>query len=136
MDDALFIWARPAHSLVMYDGDSFFTLSAIGQIGLAILSLSLCGGAVWGMTRLRMHWALRVLAAVLSFWAFVWLAPQIYYLYYLTIIDGLPLQWVIQHIPSPHHLLNLLIFHANDTLSAHSQGLLGWAMIAAAAIRR
>lgn len=120
----------------MYDGDSFFTLSAFGQFGLAVLSIALSVVAIWLMTRLTLHWALRVIAAGFGFWLFVWLTPQIYYLYYLAIIDGLPVQWIIQRAPSPFSILDLLIFRGDNSLSAHSQGLLGWAMIAAAAIRR
>jgi hypothetical protein len=120
----------------MYDGDSFFTLSLFGQIGLAVLSLCLSGGTVWAMFYLKAHWALRVLIALGGFWLFVWLSPQIYYLYYIAIIDGLPLQWVVRSAPSPSNILQFLTFRSDGTLSAHSQGLLGWAMIAAAAIRR
>ncbi|WP_390910941.1 hypothetical protein [Pseudosulfitobacter sp. SM2401] len=120
----------------MYQADSFFTLSITDQIFLGWLSLILFSGAIWAMTRVKGMWALRLLIALLSFWLFVWLSPQIYYLYYIMIIDGLPVQWVIRTAPSPVHIIQLLTFWTNDTLSAHSQGVLGWAMIAAAAIRR
>lgn len=120
----------------MYDGDSFFTLSLIGRIGLVLLSLCLSALMVWAMRALRLNLRLRAGVALIAFWLFAVFSPQIYYLYYMTLIDGLPLQWVVNQIPTPKAMLALLSFRADSTLSAQSLGLLGWCMIAAAMIRR
>ncbi|MEM7724354.1 MAG: hypothetical protein AAF376_18570 [Pseudomonadota bacterium] len=118
----------------MYEGDSFFTLSAAGQAGLALLSL-VFAGLVVGLVRLlgwRRHWAIRVVIAFVVFLGFVWLSPQGYYTYYRLIIDGLPAQSVIREPPRPEDLLALLTFSGRGTLAAHSQGVLGWFMLVAA----
>ncbi len=117
----------------MYEGDSFFTLTTGGQVGLAILSLILA--LIWLLVEWRFArflWGF-VLAAAL-FYLFVYLSPQIYYSYYRVIIGGLPAQWVISP-PSLTHMIDLLSFRAGSTLSAHSQGALGWSLLAVALIR-
>ncbi len=121
-------------TLNRYAQDSFFTLSPPEQAGLLLLSLALSAVLIWLSYRLgRQRKAMLAVPAVLSvFAAFVWLSPQIYYGYYLSIIDGLPRQIVIQNPPSPKALLSLLLFNEAATLSDHSKGLLGWGMIAAA----
>lgn len=118
----------------MYAEDSFYTLSRLGQIGLAVLSLILFVAIVIIVYRLtrNMPFFVRPLIALAAFWAFVWLSPQIYYLYYLTLFDGLPLQNVIQPPPSLMKILKLVIFQNDATLSAHSQGGLAWALVATA----
>ena len=115
----------------MYAQDSFFTLSPAGQAGLAAVSLGLAGLAVWGafVFARRQRWPLRLAVALIVFWNFLWLSPQIYYIYYWLIIEGLPLQWVLGAPPSPATILRLLTFGADATLSAHGQGVLGWALI-------
>ena len=117
----------------MYEGDSFFTLTPLGQTGLAGVSMVLAVGMVW------VTWALarrRRLIARLLIWAalfigFLWLSPQIFYLYYLTIIDGLPLQIVVAAWPDPA-VLGREIFPANRSLAADARLLLGIAMMATA----
>ncbi|MCK0168793.1 hypothetical protein MWU52_14635 [Jannaschia sp. S6380] len=111
-----------------YADDSFFTLTASGQVGLAVLSLGLA--CLMGLAALRLH---RVLWALALFGAFVWLSPQVYYLYYVAIIDGLPWQIVVGRPPGPGTLLRLLTFTGDANLSDHGKGVLGWAMIALAA---
>jgi len=125
-------------SRVFYEGDSFFTLSMAGQVGLLVLSVTLSLlwlVAVWVLARGRAPiW--RLLLAVALFVSFVWASPQIYYQYYRLIIDGLPAQWVIGAPPNLGDLSQLLTFTAAPNLSHHAQGALGWSMLALAALRR
>lgn len=117
----------------MYSQDSFFDLSVLGQAGLAAISavlFALAVGASWALLRNR-HRALRPVGAFLLFWVFVWVSPQVYYMYYLVIIPDLPVQWVIWPPPDPAKPLEMLAFQYRANLSAHGQGLLGWGMIAA-----
>jgi hypothetical protein len=120
----------------MYRDDSFFTLSGGAQIGLALVSFLLVWVAlqlVFSLTRGRPLW-LRFILAALLFVAFVWLSPQVYYAYYRALIEGLPAQWVIS---APNwDPLHYLSFTGPRNLSAHGQGLLGWAMLALAVLRR
>ena len=118
----------------MYEGDSFFTLSVGGQIGLAAISLALFVAvlvALWWGTRRRSR-PVRIAVALVGFWLFVWLSPQVYYQYYMLIFDGLPVQWVIWPPRGPGEALQLLIFTGPANLSAHGQGVLGWAMLCVA----
>ncbi|WP_298916383.1 hypothetical protein [uncultured Roseobacter sp.] len=118
----------------LYGQDSFFTLSTVGQIGLAAVSAFLSFVMIWGASRLARHraWVWRCALALVAFWLFVWLSPQIYYFYYLILFDGLPVQWIVKTAPGPMHLLRLLTFTSDANLSHHSQGALGWMMIIAA----
>lgn len=120
----------------MYSADSFFTLTPLGQFGLGLVSAFFLTVLIWGMMRIQAHWILRIGVALLTLWLFAWLSPQIYYLYFRLIIDGLPLQWVIKTPPSLGHIVDLFSFRADATLSAHSQGAFGWLLIAAAAMRK
>lgn len=116
----------------MYDGDSFFTLSIAGQIGLAVLSIMLAAICLFVQIRFgRGFWGI-ALAAVL-FYGFVALSPQIYYAYYRAIIEGLPAQWVTR-VPSSTRILELATFQEKN-LSAHSQGALGWALCLISLVR-
>ena len=102
-----------------------------------ILSLTLLIGWIWCVRRLvrfRPLWA-RTLFAVAAFWLFVRLSPQLYYLYYLLISTGLPMQNVIQAPPALPKLAQLLAFRSNATLSAHAQAILGWGMILVAILK-
>ncbi len=120
----------------MYRDDSFFTLSGGAQIGLALVSFLLVWTVFWIVSTLakgRPIW-LRLMLAALLFVAFVWLSPQVYYAYYRAVIEGLPAQWVIS---APNwDPLHYLSFTGPRNLSAHGQGLLGWAMLALAVLRR
>ncbi len=116
-----------------YPGDSFLTLGTGGRIGLALLSLALWAAIVALCARVRGRLALPVAVAV--FWAFLWLSPQVYYLYYLTIFEGLPWQVVVGAPPGPGRLLRLLTFMAEPTLSAHGKAVLGWSLIVLAPVR-
>ena len=120
----------------MFAEDSFFTLTFWGGAGLLALSLTLAAAMIWIVSRFYGYWGTRVLLALFLWYAFLWLSPQIYYQYYRLIFEGLPQQSVIQRHPDHHDIIWTLTFQAGATLSAYSQGILGWAMIAAAAIRR
>ncbi|MEL7464692.1 MAG: hypothetical protein AAFN79_11530 [Pseudomonadota bacterium] len=118
----------------MYDSDSFFDLTLVGRIGLLFLSSGMALGliaVVWRGYRSRPLW-LRLIGAVALLWLFVWLSPQVYYLYYRFLIPDLPLQWVLKTPPDPLDLAQLLIFQGRETLSDHGKAVLGWCLIAAA----
>ena len=125
----------------MYQDDSFFTLTQFGQVGLVSLSLILTVVVVvvlWRLTADRYgivrHWVVRLLVALVTFYVFEWLSPQIYYLYYIFLLD-VPWQMVIGVPPSPGSVLKLLAFGDNANLSYHARGLLGWLLIGLALIR-
>ena len=116
----------------MYNQDSFFGLSKWGQIGLVCISTVLFIFMIFVTYKLlhrRTLWV-RIIGALVLFWLFVWMSPQIYYTYYRTIIPDLPLQWVIWPPDSPLVAIRYLLFTGPQNLSAHSQGLLGWLLMA------
>ena len=115
----------------MYEGDSFQTLSLTGRMGLVALSFALAAGTGWLVMRFGRNRArvLRVWLAMMAFWAFLWLSPQIYYFYYMILIEGLPWQSVIKHPPSLTDLLSLLSFTDAPSLSNHAKGILGWGLM-------
>ncbi len=117
----------------LYDGDSFFTLSALQQVGLLAVTLVLSGAVLAIVARASRPLPVFVgmLLGCLIFYIFVWLSPQAYYAYYLQIFDSLPLQWVVGLPPGPELPLRLLSFTSDQNLSAHGQGLLGWLLILA-----
>jgi hypothetical protein len=121
----------------LYAEDSFFTLSVYGQWGLAALSTILACLTLWILWRLTFKRSLpvRLLIALGLFIAFEWLAPQIYYFYYLQILENLPWQWVIGLSPPLLDLWDLLIFRERNNLSHHSRAALGWLMFVIALIR-
>ena len=115
----------------MYANDSFFDLTPLGQIGLAALSFTLFGltlGLAWFAMR-RRGLPVRILLAVVFFVGFLWLAPQIYYTYYIALIEDLPWQIVIKYPPGPATLFDLLRFGARPSMADHSRGLLGWVLL-------
>ncbi|MEL7133041.1 MAG: hypothetical protein AAGK77_11575 [Pseudomonadota bacterium] len=114
----------------MYDGDSFYTLTIWGQIGLALVSLlfAVIALAFTRLLVLRRPLIIRIPVWIVAFITFVWASPQGYYTYYRMIFDGLPAQSVIQSPPPPEEILALLTFSGPATLSAHSVGVLGWLM--------
>jgi hypothetical protein len=115
----------------MYRDDSFFSLGIAEAAGLVFLTLvvAFCmlklvrrvcrTGKIWQ----KLAWALGL------FWVFLWVSPQIYYLYYQLIFMGLPVQLVIDWSPGAEHLLRRLTFTGPATISAHGQGVLCWAML-------
>ena len=121
----------------LYSDDSFFTLTVYGRWGLVAISTALAAVTLWILWRLtaRKSLAVRLLIALVLFAAFEWLAPQIYYLYYLQIFENLPWQWVIGLAPPVGDLWDLLIFRERNNLSHHSRAALGWLMLVIALIR-
>ncbi len=115
----------------MYAGDSFFSLTMTGRVGLTVLSLVLAALTLSVFVKIACHLSrpARLMLALLVLWVFVWLSPQIYYLYYLVLIDGLPLQNVVQMPPGPTDIMRLLGFGGKASLAHHSQGLMGWMLI-------
>ncbi len=123
---------------MMYREDSFFTLTSAGQIGLAVLSvlLAVClflfARALFITCAVRggfRSWGIRVSISLALYWSFLWLSPQLYYLYYQAIIEGLPWQIVVQTPPSPVDAMTTLAFSGSNTLSEHSKALLGWGLL-------
>ena len=117
----------------MYAEDSFFTLTTGGRILvggisalLTLVCVAICAKLGW-----RRLLPARLIAAFAVFVFFVWLAPQIYYTCYIFLWD-VPWQIVIGTPPYPTDLLRLLTFTDRANLSFHSQGLLGWLLIATA----
>lgn len=120
----------------MYEGDSFFTLTPAARAGLAVLSLGLSALTMLLFVRMtrRALWLVRLALAPVFFWIFIWLSPQVYYLYYVTLFDHLPLQNVVQFPPGPLEIAQLLSFAGKFSLSRHSAGLLGWGLIVLAVV--
>ena len=118
----------------MYGNDTFFNLTVPGQIGLAVLSAVLCILTIGLFLKIssRFGTLVKVLIAIVFLWAFTWCSPQVYYAYYWLIIDGLPVQLILQNPPGPVEIIRLLTFTADQNLSDHSKGLLFWLMVAAA----
>lgn len=122
----------------MYAEDSFFSLTIAGRAGLIVLTLLLFAGSIAVVRVMTRVWAtpIRVVAAIMLFWVFVWLSPQIYYLYYMVVFNGLPLQNVIHPPPTPLDIFRLMTFSDYATLSDHGKGIMAWMMIVAALWRR
>lgn len=122
----------------MYREDPFFTLSMGGQVGLAALSAVLTLLTVYAAASPFRKFQFdngcvqllsRLAVAVFLLWSFVWLSPQVYYLYFQMIFSGLPWQVVIKEPPGPGSIAGLLLFRGDTTLSNHSKGLLGWMLL-------
>lgn len=132
------IWQRVAAG---YNGDSFHALDVPAGLGLALVSLvmaiavfTLALAKTLALHRAATRWNLSAAAArasadlgasLLLFYGFVWFSPQLYYLYYLAVLDGLPWQWVVKSVLDPHDAWNLLRIGPGGSLSEHLQGLLG-----------
>jgi hypothetical protein len=119
----------------MYRDDSFFTLGSAETAGLLVvtglLTLGVLRLARWLYRRRLWRGKLwrRLLAAAGLFWAFLWLSPQVYYVYYQLIFSGLPVQVVIGWPPGAEMVLRRLLFAGPATLAAHGQGVLGWVLV-------
>ena len=120
----------------MYRDDSFFTLGFLEAAGLVVvtallvlgvlaLARRLCRGRLWR----RLVWAAGL------FWVFLWLSPQVYYVYYQLIFHGLPVQIVIGWPPGAETVLRRLVFAGPATIAAHGQWVLGW-VLGVGAVRR
>ncbi|WP_298428853.1 hypothetical protein [uncultured Jannaschia sp.] len=117
-----------------YEGDSFFTLTTSERAGLVLVALALWAAAIAVARRLPGPRGLRIAGALVLAWAVLWLSPQLFYLYYLAIFDGLPWQIVIGTPPTPLDLGRLLTFTGRETLAAHSQGVLLWSLVLVAGV--
>ena len=117
----------------MYQQDSFFDLSQWERVGLVCISAMLAILFLFASYRLLRNKPIliRLSGALILFWVFVWVSPQIYYTYYRMIIPDLPLQWVIWPPASPVDALRMMVFSGPQNLSAHSQGILGWVLLVA-----
>lgn len=115
----------------MYENDSFLTLSIAERIGLLCVTLVLSAFLIWlfWLTIKRLNIWLRPLLALVFLYVFIWLSPQIYYLYYLVIFDFLEFKNVIHPPFNPTTLLNLLTFTESGKLADHGKGVLGWILI-------
>ena len=122
----------------MYDHDTFFHLSLWGRCGLVVLSLALGGltiaAAIASFRKVHdlpvvLTLALRALIAIVMFWIFLWLSPQVYYTYYTAIIEDLPYQWVITRPTSWVEIASILFFQNANTLAQISKMAFGWALI-------
>lgn len=120
----------------MYDGDSFFSLTMAARFGLVLLSFGLAAMTAAAFIKItcRMAWPVRLLLASVFLWVFVWLSPQIFYLYYMALFDNLPLHNVVQSPPRPSQIMHLLSFTGKSVLSHHATGLLGWGLIVLAVL--
>lgn len=115
----------------MYDGDSFFSLTMAARFVLVFLSMGLAAltAAAFIKITCRLAWLVRLLLAPVFLWVFVWLSPQVFYLYYMTLFDNLVLHNVVQLPPRPSQIMQLLSFTGKTALSQHATGLLGWGLI-------
>ncbi len=120
----------------MYDGDTFFSLTMTARVGLVLLSAGLAALTAAALIKIgyRLAWPVRPLLAPVFLWLFVWLSPQAFYLYYMVVVDQLPLQNVVQAPPGPGEILRILSFAGEASLAHHAQGLLGWGLIVLACL--
>jgi hypothetical protein len=121
----------------MYRDDTLFTLELMEMAGLLAVSAAMALAMLALARRFcRGKWWRRLVLAVVLFWLFLWLSPQVYYAYYQIITDGLPVQIVIGWPPGAETVLRRLFFAGPVTIAAHGQGVLGWAMVVVAVRKR
>ena len=115
----------------MYSEDSFYTLSTYGRLAVVAVSLGMFAALLvlgYVLAKARKG-VVRIAIGMFLFWIFVWLSPQVYYTLYQFLFEGLPRQWVVGNPPMPDKLARLIIFSDRQTLSAHGQGVLFWALM-------
>jgi len=112
---------------MVYQNDSFHTLDLMQQIGLVCLSVVLLGLTLGGSYYLMKKRSLvvRLAIALVVFYLFLWLSPQIYYAYYQLLWPSLEFRIVVGDLPTLWHLLELITFQGRATTTWHAQGLLG-----------
>lgn len=116
-----------------YAGDSFWTLSVPGRIGVATISISglLILAAVnnwktqailrWSRYRWRVPvWLLDVALSLALFALLFSISPQIYYSFYQQIIAGLPNQWVIDGPFNWDRLRDIALPRSGASLADHT----------------
>ncbi len=115
----------------MYSEDSFYTLSTYGRLAVVAVSLGMFAALlVLGYVLAKARKGVVCIAiGMFLFWIFVWLSPQVYYTLYQFLFEGLPRQWVVGSPPMADELARLIIFSDRQTLSAHGQGVLFWALM-------
>ena len=115
----------------MYDGDSFYTLTMAGRIGLVCLSMAMATATIWLFLKTSRNFPrpVKIPIAIAFLWLFVWLSPQIYYFYYMLIFDFLEFKIIPGLPPGPIEIFRLLTFSDDFNFSKHGKGILGWAMI-------
>lgn len=61
-------------------------------------------------------------ATLALIYAELYLAPQLFYLYYHLIFEGLPHQWVLGRLPTLLDFGHRILSHGPENLSFHLQG--------------
>lgn len=124
-------------AITMYEADSFFTLSRVEQAGLLLVSAGLSAVVIIVAWRIasRCRLIVRLAITLAIYWLFLWLSPQIYYLYYLIIFPNLPAQIILGLPPTPLTVFDLLTFQTQHNLSFHAQGVFGWVLIILALVQ-
>lgn len=119
----------------VFEGDSYLILIGGGEVALAALSGLLVFLAVASVRVVRRYVNLPAAVpalGIVSFWVFVWVTPQIYYLLYMALLEELEFRWIVGWPPGPQRLMSLLAFQAEATKVDVALGVLGWVMVLAA----
>jgi hypothetical protein len=133
------IWASIADG---YPGDSFWTLSATGRIGVLAIStigltciFALCAKKTKLILRVKRQvsgtaWALFDIAIGLILFGVVYsVSPQIFYGLYRRLIPNLPAQWVVDSVFDVDRLQIIAAIPINGSLADHLAGVALWAII-------
>jgi len=131
-----------------YQGDHLFNLSGPQITGLVLITSGLAlilfltstvssyVVSNW-MNKYAPRWIVilscTALALVLCAIALA-VVPQLHYLYYRSILPGLPAQWVQAGDLSIDSLRRYLLLSAEDSTSYHAQGVTVWVCVCAAAL--
>lgn len=118
-----------------YPGDSFWTLSEVGRIGVIVISISgmvmiACLNAFKTRTILRrsqhrqriLVWLLDSGLGICVFGLFYVLSPQVFYALYQQLIPGLPDQLVIDSAANWKKFADIIIPRMNAPMSDHLAG--------------
>ena len=130
------VWSRISQG---YSGDTIFTLSLPGALGLVVLT-SLLVFLLIGVSRFKSSWLQRVyrtrsangvamlsldlLLTLLLFVVGVTIVPQVHYSYYHLLFE-LPQQWIIKPL-SIADIWHILSVPKGASLATHVTGLCGW----------
>ena len=131
------VWVRFTQG---YPGDSIFTLSLFGRVGLIALTVLLVLLLIT-LSQLKSRWlqhaprtwsgsgvtmmVFDVMLTTLLFIMALTLVPQLYYSYYQLLFEGLPQQWIVKPLPLAS------IWHSvrvprEASMALHTIGLCGW----------
>lgn len=118
-----------------YLSDSFWTLSHIGQIGVATISIvglgaiaALNAAKTRAILRRSQHrhriivWCVDCILSLGVFAAAYVLSPQIFYTLYQQIIPALPDQWVVDNAANWERFTSIIIPRVGATMSDHLAG--------------